>query len=56
MKDIPSSSRRKFLKTGSALSASTLLAAPHVARATKNDKTLKIGLVGIGGRGSGAAV
>ena len=26
-----------------------------MARAAKNDKTLKIGLVGIGGRGSGAA-
>jgi predicted dehydrogenase len=56
MKELSNSTRRKFLKTGSALSAGTLLAAPHVARAAKNDKTLKIGLVGIGGRGSGAAV
>ncbi|SVD44960.1 uncharacterized protein METZ01_LOCUS397814, partial [marine metagenome] len=56
MKEFSNPTRRKFLKTGSALSASTLLAAPHVARAAKNDKTLKIGLVGIGGRGSGAAV
>ena len=55
MKDIPSSSRREFLKTGSALSAGALLAAPHVAKAAKDDKVLKIGLVGIGGRGSGAA-
>ncbi|MGE4550719.1 MAG: Gfo/Idh/MocA family oxidoreductase, partial [Opitutales bacterium] len=55
MKDIPSSSRREFLKTGSALSAGALLTAPHVAKAAQDDKVLKIGLVGIGGRGSGAA-
>ena len=56
MKDFANASRRDFLKTGSAASAGALLAAaPHVARAAKNDKTLKIGLVGIGGRGSGAA-
>ena len=55
MKDIPNSSRREFLKTGSTLSAGTLLAAPHVVKAAKNDKTLKVGLVGIGGRGAGAA-
>ena len=31
------------------------MTAPHIARAVENDKVLKIGLVGIGGRGSGAA-
>ncbi len=55
MKEVLHSSRRKFIKSGSTLSAGALLAAPHVAKAAKNDKTLKIGLVGIGGRGSGAA-
>ena len=55
MKDIQNPSRREFIKTGSGLSASALITAPHIAKAAKNDKTLKIGLVGIGGRGSGAA-
>jgi myo-inositol 2-dehydrogenase/D-chiro-inositol 1-dehydrogenase len=48
-------SRRDFVKAGSSLTAGALLSAPHVARAAKNDKVIKIGLVGIGGRGSGAA-
>ena len=47
-------SRRSFVKTSSAITASILIA-PHIARAVENDKVLKIGLVGIGGRGSGAA-
>jgi len=51
----PFTSRRDFVKAGSSLTAGTLLAAPHVARAAKNDKVIKVGLVGIGGRGSGAA-
>jgi predicted dehydrogenase len=51
----PFTSRRDFVKAGSSITAGTLLAAPHVARAAKNDKVIKIGLVGIGGRGSGAA-
>ena len=49
------STRRDFVKSGSLLSAGTLLSAPHLAKAAKDDKVLKIGLVGIGGRGSGAA-
>jgi predicted dehydrogenase len=55
MKDIPNSSRREFLKTGSTISAGALMATPYVAKAAQDDKVLKIGLVGIGGRGSGAA-
>ena len=51
----PFTSRRDFVKAGSSLTAGALLTAPHVARAAKNDKVIKIGLVGIGGRGSGAA-
>lgn len=47
--------RREFVQSGSLLSAGTLLSAPYVAKAAKDDKVLKIGLVGIGGRGSGAA-
>ena len=49
------STRRDFVKSGSLLSVGTLLSAPHIAKAAKDDKVLKIGLVGIGGRGSGAA-
>ena len=48
-------SRRQFVKAGSAISAGTLLASPHIANAQNSSKTLKVGLVGIGGRGSGAA-
>ncbi len=50
-------SRRDFLKTsallGSALAAPAVL--PGGLFAAENDKTLKIGLIGCGGRGSGAA-
>lgn len=45
--------RRRFLQTSAAVSAATLAAAPLV-HAQGND-TLKIGLVGCGGRGTGAA-
>src|SRR5262245_9920932 len=56
--------RRDFLKTsaaiGGALAAPAILAGcastkPHPAAIAKLDKTLRIGLVGCGGRGSGAA-
>ena len=48
-------SRRQFVKAGSAISAGTLSLQPHIANAQNSSKTLKVGLVGIGGRGSGAA-
>jgi myo-inositol 2-dehydrogenase / D-chiro-inositol 1-dehydrogenase len=48
-------SRRDFVKAGSSITAGAILSAPHVARAAKKDKVIKVGLVGIGGRGSGAA-
>ena len=51
----PFTTRRDFVKAGSSLTAGALLAAPHVVRGAKNDKVIKVGLVGIGGRGSGAA-
>lgn len=50
-----SSSRRQFVKTSTVLTAGSLLTAPFISNAAPNDKVLKIGLVGIGGRGSGAA-
>ena len=49
-----SSSRRQFLKTGSA-GAASLIAAPYVARGQGDASPVKVGLVGCGGRGSGAA-
>ena len=49
------SSRRNFVKTGSAITAGTLFTSPFIGKAAQNDQIIKIGLVGIGGRGSGAA-
>ena len=53
MKNI--TNRRDFVKAGSTLSAGAFLASPYIAQAAQDDKVIKIGLVGIGGRGSGAA-
>src|SRR5687768_4289665 len=53
----PTDSRRSFLKKSSAVAAATI-AAPYVAlspRSFANSQTLKVGLVGCGGRGTGAA-
>src|SRR5688572_4896407 len=50
-------SRRSFLKKSSALAAASI-AAPYIALSPKtfaNSQTLKVGLVGCGGRGNGAA-
>ncbi|HEX7861887.1 MAG TPA: Gfo/Idh/MocA family oxidoreductase [Verrucomicrobiae bacterium] len=50
-------SRRSFLKKSSAVAAATI-AAPYIALSPNsfaNSQTLKIGLVGCGGRGTGAA-
>jgi predicted dehydrogenase len=52
MKTHPSTSRRDFLKT-SAAAAATLAVAPYVHAA--GGDLLKVGLVGCGGRGTGAA-
>ena len=48
-------SRRQFVKAGSAISAGSILTSPSIANAQNSSKTIKVGLVGIGGRGSGAA-
>ncbi len=47
--------RRDFLRSSSAAAAMTL-AIPHVVRAETVNRKLKIGLVGCGGRGTGALV
>mgnify|MGYP001417634873 CR=1 FL=1 len=48
-------SRRQFLKSGS-VGAASLIAAPYVARGQGDASPVKVGLVGCGGRGSGAAL
>ena len=52
-------SRRDFLKTSSAAMIGGALASPlgfpSVASAAPNNKKLKVGLIGCGGRGTGAA-
>ncbi|MGZ8939515.1 MAG: Gfo/Idh/MocA family protein, partial [Limisphaerales bacterium] len=53
----PADSRRSFLKKSSAVAAATF-AAPYVALSPSsfaNSQTLKVGLIGCGGRGTGAA-
>lgn len=55
----PGSSRREFLKTSSAAALAGALAGPLIlntkSSAAEAGDTLKVGLVGCGGRGSGAA-
>src|SRR5262245_2282940 len=52
-------SRREFLKTSSTAALAGAVLAPHIltsrARAASPGETLKIGLIGCGGRGNGAA-
>ena len=50
----PSTNRRHFLKSSTA-GAASLVAAPYVARGQGDASPIKVGLVGCGGRGSGAA-
>ena len=55
----PLANRRDFLKSTGTAAVLGAVAGPFIlgnaARAADNDKTLKIGLIGCGGRGSGAA-
>jgi predicted dehydrogenase len=49
--------RRQVIKTGSAAGALAAVSFPHIAKAQAgNNDTIKIGLIGCGGRGSGAIV
>jgi predicted dehydrogenase len=57
MRTDPKSSRRQFLRNTGALAAASLL--PNLSRAavhTQSDDTIRVALVGCGGRGSGAAL
>ena len=52
-----STSRRNFLKhTGGALAGAALLSAINVRSYASEDNTIKVALIGCGGRGTGAAV
>src|SRR5882762_3889527 len=56
--NFPTRSRREFVKASSVL-AGDILAAPRVSRAnlfSGSNDTIKIALIGCGGRGTGAAV
>jgi predicted dehydrogenase len=55
--DRPAPARRRFLQTGAALGAASLLAAARAlpAHAAGDEPILKLALIGCGGRGSGAA-
>jgi predicted dehydrogenase len=48
--------RRDFLKTSAIAGAATTLAAVPFVHAQQGDEVLKIGLIGCGGRGTGAAI
>src|SRR5687768_18612579 len=53
----PTDSRRSFLKKSSSVAAAAITA-PYIAlspRTFANSQTLKVGLIGCGGRGTGAA-
>ena len=54
-KDV-ATTRRGFLKTTGALAATSSLALPQGVHAAENDETIRVGLVGCGGRGCGAAI
>lgn len=58
MNSIPNSSRRTFLSEAGMATAAGLVAGEAVltAEETSHDNVLRIGLIGCGGRGSGAAV
>lgn len=49
------STRRQFLKSSSALLAASSVSFPNVLKGAAADQKLKIGFIGCGGRGSGAA-
>ncbi|MCX7872109.1 MAG: Gfo/Idh/MocA family oxidoreductase [Verrucomicrobiae bacterium] len=53
--NIHETTRRDFLKTASALAVSTAITAPYILKGANEGEVLKVGLIGCGGRGTGAA-
>lgn len=49
------SSRREFLKSSTAAVAGAVIAAPYILSGAEKSDVIKVGLIGCGGRGSGAA-
>lgn len=58
--DLPLTTRRAFLKSSSTAALAGAIAAPHLltskAQADTLEKVMRVGLIGCGGRGTGAAV
>ena len=52
----PPTTRREFIKTSAAGALATGIAFPHIVSAAPSTQTLRVGLVGCGGRGTGAAM
>ena len=50
-----SEGRRNFLKTGASVAGAVAAGFPAILKGAPIDKALKVGLVGCGGRGTGAA-
>lgn len=55
MKEERLTNRRDFLKTTSTIAITTAMAAPYVLKGASEGEVLKVGLIGCGGRGTGAA-
>ena len=51
-----SATRREFLKSSGAGALAAAIAFPHIVSAAPNTETLRVGLIGCGGRGTGAAI
>ncbi|HAA86892.1 MAG TPA: oxidoreductase, partial [Verrucomicrobiales bacterium] len=47
--------RRKFFRDAGTLAGAASLSFPHIANSAPNKSPLKLGLIGCGGRGTGAA-
>ena len=47
--------RRKFFRNAGTLAGAASLSFPHIAKSAPNKSPLKLGLIGCGGRGTGAA-
>ena len=54
-KEVKPLPRRKFIRTSAAAAGTALACAPYIAAQKPNTQTLKLGLIGCGGRGTGAA-
>jgi len=55
MKEEHLTSRRDFLKATSTIAITTAMAAPYILKGASEGEVLKVGLIGCGGRGTGAA-